>query len=68
MQCSLACGQCNRQAYLSALPYQSDINEGGTFDTEILEELETNVIEDENAEKFEILQRLKDDYEEEKEN
>ena len=31
----------------------------------ILEELETNVVEDENTERFEILQRLKDDDDEE---
>ena len=68
LQCSLACGQCNGQAYLNASPYQSDINEARTFDPEILEELETNVVEDENTEKFEILQRLEDDYGEKKEN
>ena len=66
-QCSLACGQCNGQASLSASPYQNDSNEDGTFDLEILEELETNVVEDENTEKFEILQRLEEDDEEEKE-
>ena len=68
LRCSLACGQCNGQACLKASPYQSDTNKDGTFDTEILEELETNVIEDENTEKFEILQRLEVDYKEEKEN
>ena len=68
LQCSLACGQCNGQAYLNFSPNQSDINEDDTLDPKILEELETNVVEDENTEKFEILQRLEDDYEEKKEN
>lgn len=67
LQCSLACGQCNGQACLNASPYQSDLNEDGTFDPEILEELETNVVEDENAEEFEILQPLEDDDDEEEE-
>ena len=51
---------------LMLCPYQNDINEDGTFDPEILEELEKNVFEDENTEEFEILQRLEDDDEEEK--
>ena len=68
LQFSLTCDQCNGQAYLNASPHQNDINEDGTFDPEILEELETNVVKDENTEIFEILQRLEDDYEEEKEN
>ena len=67
LQCSLACGQCNAKAYLIASSCQSDMNEDGTFNPETLEELETNVVEDENTQKFEILQRLEDDYEEEKE-
>ncbi|KAI4488083.1 hypothetical protein M0804_004931 [Polistes exclamans] len=67
LQCSLVCGQCNGQACLNALPYQSDLNEDGTFDPEILEELETNVVEDENAEEFEIVQPLEDDDDEEEE-
>ncbi|GBP05331.1 hypothetical protein EVAR_61630_1 [Eumeta japonica] len=62
--CSLACGQCNGQACLNASLYQSDINEDGTFDPEILEDLERNV-EDENDEEFEIPQRPGDDDEEE---
>ena len=33
LQCSLACGQCNVQACRNASPYQSDINEDGTFDS-----------------------------------
>lgn len=65
LPCSLACGQCNGQACLNASPYQSDINEDGTFDPEILEDLETNVVEDENEEEFEIPQRPDDDDEEE---
>ena len=68
LQCSLVCGQCNGQAYLNASLYQSDINEDGTFDPEILEELETNVVKDDSTEKIEILYRMEDDYEEEKEN
>lgn len=65
LQCSLACGQCNGQACLNALPYQSDINEDGTFDPEIMEELETNVVEDDNEDQFEIYQQPEDDDEEE---
>ncbi|GBP43082.1 hypothetical protein EVAR_96344_1 [Eumeta japonica] len=65
LQCSLACGQCNGQACLNASPYQSDINEDGTFDPEILEDLKTNVIEDENEKEFEIPQRPDDDDDEE---
>lgn len=65
LPCSLACGQCNGQACLNASPYQSDVNEDGTFDPEILEDLETNVVEDENEEEFEIPQRPDDDDEEE---
>ena len=67
LQWSLAYGQCNRHVYLNASPYQSDVNENDTFDPKILEEQETNVVEDENTKKFEILQQLEDDYEEEKE-
>ncbi|KOB66328.1 Uncharacterized protein OBRU01_21377, partial [Operophtera brumata] len=52
LQCSLACGQCNGQACLNALPYQTDINEDGTFDPEIMEELETNLVEDDNEDHF----------------
>lgn len=65
LQCSLACGQCNGQACLNAQPYQSDINEDGTFDPEIMEELETNVVEDDNEDQFEIYQQPEDDDEEE---
>ena len=57
-----------RQVCLNTSPYQTDINEDGLFDPEILEELETNVVKDENTEKMEILQRLEADYEEEKKN
>lgn len=64
LQCSLACGQCNRQGCLNALPYQSDINEDGTFDPEIMEELETNIVEDDNEDQFEIYQQPEDDDEE----
>ena len=56
LQCSLAYSQCNGQACLNASPYQSDRNEDSTFDPEILEELETNVVEDKNTVEFEILQ------------
>ncbi|GBP08120.1 hypothetical protein EVAR_2915_1 [Eumeta japonica] len=65
LQCSLACGQCNGQACLNALPYQSDINEDGTFDPEIMEELETNVVEDDNEDQFDIYQQPENDDEEE---
>lgn len=57
LQCSLACGQCNGQACLNALPYQSYTNENGTFDPKIMEELQTNVVEDENEDQFEIYQQ-----------
>lgn len=65
LQCSLACGQCNGQACLNALPYQSAINEDGTLDPEIMEELETNVVEDDNEDQFEIHQQPEDDDAEE---
>ena len=61
LQCSLACGQCNGQASLNALPYQTVMNEDDIFDPETQKELETNGVEDENIEEFEILQRLEDD-------
>ncbi|CAG4954975.1 unnamed protein product [Colias eurytheme] len=62
------CGQCNGQACLNALPYQSDISEDGTFDSEIMEELETNVVEYDNEDQFEIYQQPEDDDEEEEDN
>nr|CAI5823825.1 unnamed protein product [Callosobruchus analis] len=69
LQCSLACGQCNAQACLNALAYETDVNEDRTFDPEIMEELETNVIEDdhEDSNELEISElREHDDYEEDK--
>ncbi|KAK0158090.1 hypothetical protein PV327_011132 [Microctonus hyperodae] len=63
--CKSGCGQCNGQACLNASPYQSDINEDGIFDFEIMEGLETNVVEDENEDESEILQQPKDEEEEE---
>ena len=68
LQCSLACDQRNEQTCLNASPYQNDIIEDCTFDIKILEELETNVAEDENTEEFKILQWLEDDDDEEEEN
>nr|CAI5852294.1 unnamed protein product [Callosobruchus analis] len=32
LQCSLACGQCNGQACLNAVAYETDVNEDRTFD------------------------------------
>lgn len=61
LQRSLACGQCNWQAGLNALSYQSDVNEDRTFDPEIMEDLETNVVEDDKEEDFELLQWSEDD-------
>ncbi|KAK4887803.1 hypothetical protein RN001_004074 [Aquatica leii] len=68
MQCSLAYGQCNGQACLNASPYQSDVNEDAALDLEILENLETNIVEDETEEKLEILQLQEDDDVDEEEN
>ncbi|KAF5293983.1 hypothetical protein FQR65_LT10954 [Abscondita terminalis] len=62
-----ACGQCNEQVCLNASPYQSDVNGDDTFDPEILENFETNVLEDENEEEFEIPREPDDDEEEEEE-
>lgn len=66
LQCSLACGQCNGQACLNASSYQSDLDEESAFDPEILEELETNILDDEDDDnELEILERLEDDDEDE---
>lgn len=65
MQYSLACGQCNGQACLKVLPYQSDVNEDRTFDSETMEDLERNILEDDKEEDLEKLQRSEDDDEEE---
>ncbi|GFY37370.1 uncharacterized protein TNIN_401751 [Trichonephila inaurata madagascariensis] len=51
LQCSLACGQCNGQACFSASRYESDLDEDCTFDPKILQDLETNILDDENNEK-----------------
>nr|CAI5844772.1 unnamed protein product [Callosobruchus analis] len=67
LQCSLACGQYNGQACLSAVAYETHVNEDRTFDPEIREELETNVIEDDNEDNndLEILELREDDDDEE---
>ncbi|KAF2902748.1 hypothetical protein ILUMI_03438 [Ignelater luminosus] len=58
LQCTLACGQCNGQACLNASPYQSDLDKDSTFDPEILEDLETNILDDENDDnELEIFER-----------
>ncbi|GFY56428.1 hypothetical protein TNIN_405601 [Trichonephila inaurata madagascariensis] len=44
-------GQCNGQACLNALRYESDLIEDCTFDPKILRDLETNILDDENYEK-----------------
>ncbi|GFY54545.1 uncharacterized protein TNIN_441451 [Trichonephila inaurata madagascariensis] len=51
LQCSSACGQCNGQACFNASRYESDLDEDCTFDPEILQDLETNILDDENNEK-----------------
>ncbi|GFY50124.1 uncharacterized protein TNIN_488681 [Trichonephila inaurata madagascariensis] len=48
LQCSLACGQCNGQACFNASRYENDLDEDCTFDPEILQDLETNILDDEN--------------------
>ena len=59
--------QSNGHPCLNALSYQSDINENGILDPEILEELEKNVVEDEITEEFEILKRMEDHDDDEEE-
>lgn len=49
LQCALASGQCNGQACFNASLHQSHINEAVTCDLEILEELDTNIVEDQNT-------------------
>lgn len=53
-----------KSAWFNALPCQNDVNEDRKFDSETTEDLETNVLEDDKAEDFEILQRSDDDDEE----
>ncbi|GFW86338.1 hypothetical protein TNCV_4331221 [Trichonephila clavipes] len=43
-----ACGQYNGQACFNASRYESDLNEDCTFDPEILQNLETNILDDKN--------------------
>ncbi|GFS56691.1 uncharacterized protein TNIN_84961 [Trichonephila inaurata madagascariensis] len=50
LQCSSAC-QCNGQACFNASRYESYLDEDCTFDPEILQDLETNILDDENNEK-----------------
>ncbi|GFW78387.1 hypothetical protein TNCV_1379331 [Trichonephila clavipes] len=45
-----ACGQYNGQGFFNALRYESDLDEDCTFDPEILQDLETNILDDENNE------------------
>ncbi|GFS43001.1 SWIM-type domain-containing protein [Trichonephila inaurata madagascariensis] len=47
---SYACGQYNGQAFFNASRYESDLDEDYTFDPEILQDLETNIFDDENNE------------------
>nr|CAI5866577.1 unnamed protein product [Callosobruchus analis] len=70
LQCSLACVQCNGQACLNAVAYETDVNEDRTFDPEIMEQLETNVIEYDNEDNndLETLELREDDDDEEDEN
>ncbi|KAF5278602.1 hypothetical protein FQA39_LY00644 [Lamprigera yunnana] len=70
LQCFLTCGQCNGQTCLNVSPYQNDLDEDSTFDPEILEDLETNILHNEYDDiELEIFERPpEDDDEEEKEN
>ncbi|GFY69747.1 uncharacterized protein TNIN_256561 [Trichonephila inaurata madagascariensis] len=57
LQCSSACGRCNGQACFNASRYESDLDEDCTFDPEILQDLETNILDEKNNEKeLEILE------------
>ncbi|GFY41262.1 uncharacterized protein TNIN_343811 [Trichonephila inaurata madagascariensis] len=51
LQSSLGCGQCNGQACFNDSRYESDLDEDCTFDPKILQDLETNILDDENNEK-----------------
>lgn len=62
-----ACGHCNWQACLNDL-LKSDIDEDGIFYPEIMEDLETNVVEDENETESEILQQPQEKIGEDEEN
>nr|CAI5846722.1 unnamed protein product [Callosobruchus analis] len=70
LQCSLACGECNGQACLNAVAYDTDVSEDRTFDPVTMEELETHVIEYDNEDNndLEILMPREDDDDEEDEN
>nr|CAI5821047.1 unnamed protein product [Callosobruchus analis] len=59
---------CNRMS--GCVAYETDLNEDRTFDLEIMKELETNVIEDDNEDnnELEILELREDDDDEEDEN
>ncbi|CAH2105607.1 unnamed protein product [Euphydryas editha] len=50
LKCFFGYGQCNGQACLNTSLYESDVNEDGTFDPEIPEKLEINIVADENEE------------------
>ncbi|GFY42739.1 hypothetical protein TNIN_7001 [Trichonephila inaurata madagascariensis] len=50
LQFSSGCDRCDGQACFNALRYESDLNENCTFDPEILQDLETNILDDENNE------------------
>ncbi|GFY74689.1 hypothetical protein TNIN_476831, partial [Trichonephila inaurata madagascariensis] len=44
------CGLYKGQAFFSASRYESDLDEDCTFDPEILQDLDTNMLDDENNE------------------
>ncbi|KAF5296567.1 hypothetical protein FQA39_LY12485 [Lamprigera yunnana] len=55
----------NRQAYINASPYQNDLDEDSTFYSEILEDLETHILYNENNDiELEIFERPEDDDDE----
>lgn len=54
LQCSLALGQCNGKDCLNTSSYQSDLYEESAFDSEILDGLETNILDNEDDNELEI--------------
>ncbi|GFW87136.1 hypothetical protein TNCV_5124901 [Trichonephila clavipes] len=65
-EASYAYGQYNGQACFNASRYESDLDADYTFDPEILQDLETNILDNENNEnELEIFEGLEDNGEEE---
>ncbi|GFY78731.1 uncharacterized protein TNIN_449871 [Trichonephila inaurata madagascariensis] len=69
LQCSSDCGQCNGQACFNASRHKSDLHEDCTFDPKILQDLETNILDNENDEnELEIFDNEDNEEEEEAKN